>query len=260
MRVNQYNNIVSGIFILVLFFVFIIVIIICYVLMRGNIKDSRVKDTNVIERTCLKCFISPHHTKIIYKSTCFIPSLYEGSSHDINYTTYYDYKDRSIYMNRLYYKNTDVPAVVRIRSYQKTTNKYLELKWKGTKIRGALDNNLDLIEDKTISKTEYDKLMKYLYLIKSNEMNPVFSNSYKRASFILSKDQHVRATLDSDLIFNVNDTTYIFPHNILELKIPKDYNKEKISDLKKSIESICKLKVDFITFSKFEHGYSTYFP
>ena len=259
MRVNQYNNIVNGISILILLFVLILLF---YLLMRGSlkVKDNRVEDTNVIERTCLKCFISPHHTKIIHNSTCFIPSFYEGSSQDINYTTYYDYKDRSIYINRLYYKNTDIPSVVRIRSYQKIPNKYLELKWKGIKIRGGLDNNLELMYDKNRSHSDYDKLMKYLHLIRSNKIIPVFSNSYKRASFILSKDQHVRATLDSELIFNVNETTYIFPHNILELKIPKDYNKEKISDLKKSIESICKLKVDFLTFSKFEYGYSTYFP
>ena len=257
MIVNQCNTIVNIIFILV---IFCILIVIFCLLMKGDHKTTRVKDINVIERICLKCFISPHHTKIIYNSTCFISSVYEGSSQDINYTTYYDYIDRSIYINRSYYRNTDIPSVVRIRSYQKTTNKYLELKWKGIKIRGLLDTNLDLIEDKNRSNKEHVNLMKYLHLIRSNEIIPVFSNSYKRASFILSRDRYVRATLDSDVIFNVNETTFIFPHNILELKIPKDYNKEKISDLKKSIESVCKLKVDFIKFSKFDHGYSTYLP
>ena len=251
MIVNQCNKIISVISILVI--CCILIILFCLFIGRNvKVKDNRIEDTNVIERTCLKCFISPHHTKIIYNSKCFISSFYEGSSQDINYTTYYDYKDRSIYMNRLYYRNTDIPSVVRIRSYQKTTNKYLELKWKGKKIRGLLNNNFDLIVDNNRSNKDHVELMKYLHLIQSNKINPVFSNSYKRSSFILNKDQHVRATLDSDLIFNVNETTYIFPHNILELKIPKDYNKEKISDLKKSIESICKLKVDFITFSKFE--------
>ena len=69
MVVNQCNNIISIISILVIFFI----ITIMYLLhIEGNMKDVSVKDTNVIERTCLKCFISPHHTKIIYNSKCFI--------------------------------------------------------------------------------------------------------------------------------------------------------------------------------------------
>lgn len=243
----------------VILFIVCLVIILTFIIVYTYIHNTQSFNKNeIIERICLKCFISPYQYKVIKNINCFIPSYYQGRQMEINYTTYYDYPERTIFTNRIYYKSKDIPSIIRIRSYQYSNDKYIELKWKGQKMRGLLDNNMQLVEEEDIPINP--DLRKYLSLIHSNQLVPVFANSYKRESFVLQQDSNVRVTLDSNLIYHVNNESYKFQHNILELKIPKHYSEKKMLNIKRNLDSVCNVSLDFIQFSKFEYGYNTYLP
>lgn len=228
----------------------IIIVIYIWYMEKKSLPNS---NSNLnIERICLKSFLSPHEFSTISKNSCLIPSYLNGRTLETNYTTYFEYTNQDIYINRIYHNNS-LPAVIRIRSYMHTTEKYLELKYNGVKIRGLLDaqNNLLSTENYKDKKILY----KYLNQIKTGELKSVLSNSYDRYSFTLNKFPDIRITIDAHLIYDIKGSTYTFDQYIIELKIPKSYSQNEIDRINKYLKSKCGLHLDYIKFSKFDYGF-----
>lgn len=241
----------------VFLFIFIIgVIIISYFYMINNGNgNGNVKSTNNlnIERSCLKSVVSSKEFNRIIKSNCFIPSYFNGIYTDTNYSTYYDYPTSIIYKNRKSLKDTSIPTAVRIRSYKSSSDQFIEIKFKGgLKIRGLLDSDYKLSD---VSKKHNKLLIKYLNMIENGELIPVVSNSYDRQSFILNKDPLIRVTVDSNLVFVNDKKTFGYDKQIVELKIPKNYDEKRIEEIIKYLSTDCNIKLKFVEFSKFDYGF-----
>ena len=234
----------------------IIIVIYIWFVDKTSLEKSHVNPNLNIERICLKSFLSPHEFSSISKNSCLIPSYLNGRTLETNYTTYFEYPNQDIYINRIYH-NKSLPAVIRIRSYMHTTEKYLELKYNGVKIRGLLDSDNNLLSTENYKDKKI--LYKYLKEIKTGEIKPVVSNSYDRYSFTLNKYPDIRITIDAHLMYDIKGSTYTFDQYIIELKIPKSYSQQDIDKINNYLKSQCGLHLDFVKFSKFDYGY-TFIP
>jgi hypothetical protein len=252
-KINNKKTINNFVFL----FIFIIgVIIISYLYMKNsnNIIVTNNNKTNLnIERSCLKSVVSSKDFNRIIKSNCLIPSYFNGIYIDTNYSTYYDFPTSIIYKNRKKSKDTSIPSAIRIRSYKSSPDQFIEIKFKGgLKIRGLLDSDNNL---SYVSKKNYKILTKYLNMIENGELIQVISNSYDRQSFILNKDPLIRVTVDSNLVFMNKKNTFAYDKQIIELKIPKNYDEKRIEEITKYLSNDCNIRLKFVEFSKFDYGF-----
>ena len=250
-KINNKKNIIK----IVILFIFIVgVIFISYFYINNNGNDNNKSSNNLnIERSCLKSVVSSKEFNRIIKSNCLIPSYFNGRYIDTNYSTYYDYPTSIIYKNRKSLKDTSIPTAVRIRSYKSSSDQFIEIKFKGgLKIRGLLDSDYKLSD---VSKKNNKILIKYLNMIENGELIPVISNSYDRQSFILNKDPLIRVTVDSNLIFMNDKKTFGYDKQIIELKIPKNYDDKRIEEITKYLSNDCNIRLKFVEFSKFDYGF-----
>jgi SPX domain protein involved in polyphosphate accumulation len=92
-------------------------------------------------------------------------------------------------------------------------------------------------------------------MIENDELIPVISTSYNRQSFFLNKDPLIRVTLDSNLWFTNNKKTFTYDKYIVELKIPKYYDEQRIEEITKYLTDDCNIKLKIVKFSKFDYGF-----
>jgi len=212
---------------------------------------------NKIERKTLKCVLDPTDKhKLLKLENIFVPSLMNGTFCDIVYTTYYDYTDFTLLKNRVNNLNMPLTKCIRIRKYHFQPGTYFEIKYNGgTKIRALINDDYDLLEQDLIDGEHKEMIVSILDKIKSNKINPIFSNSYKRMSFVYKNNPSLRITIDSNIEFFHNTIYNIMDNDILEFKIPTSTS---INDAIQYIDEINKLSglsLTYSEFSKFEYYY-----
>jgi len=251
-KINNKKNIWK--FVILFIIIGVIVISYFYIISNGNGNGNNNSTNNLnIERSCLKSVVSSKDFNRIVKSNCLIPSYFNGRYIDTNYSTYYDYPTSIIYKNRKSLRDASIPTAVRIRSYKSSSDQFIEIKFKGgLKIRGLLDSDYKLSD---VIKKNNKILIKYLNMIENGELIPVISNSYDRQSFILNKDPLIRVTVDSNLIFMNDKKTIGYDKQIIELKIPKNYDDKRIEEITKYLSNDCNIRLKFVEFSKFDYGF-----
>lgn len=217
-------------------------------------KNSNDK---TIERKTLKCILEPEYKyKLLQLQNIFVPSMMNGTFCDILYTTYYDYTDFTILTNRIHNLSMPLTKCIRIRKYHFQPGIYFEIKYTGgTKIRALIDNKFNMLEPNKVDEEYRDIVSSILDKIKLNKITPIFSNSYKRMSFIYKNDPLLRITIDSNIEFFHNNIYDIMDKDILEFKIP---NNTSITIANQYIDEISKLSginLKYVPFSKFEYYY-----
>ena len=180
----------------------------------------------------------------------------DGTFCDILYTTYYDYTDFAILKNRVYNLNMPLSKCIRIRKYYFQPNIYFEIKYTGgTKIRALIDENYNLLEPDKVDEENKEMIISILDKIKSNKVNPIFTNSYKRMSFIYKNNPSLRITIDSNIEFFHNNIYDIMDKDILEFKIPVGLSMDIVNQYIDEIRSLSGVNLKFQKFSKFEYYY-----
>jgi hypothetical protein len=226
----------------------------CYSV-NGHIHSSSFG--NKIERNTLKCVLdTTDKHKLLKLENIFVPSLMNGTFCDIVYTTYYDYNDLTVLKNRINNLNMPITKCIRIRKYYFEPGTYFEVKYTGgTKIRTLIDDEYNLVDTDLIDEDNKEMIVSILNKIKSNDITPIFSNSYKRMSFIYKNNPSLRITIDSNIEFFHNNIYNKMDNDILEFKMPTSI---KINDAIQYIDEINRmagLSLKYDEFSKFEYYY-----
>ena len=212
---------------------------------------------NKIERKTLKCILDPTDKhKLLKLENIFVPSLMNGTFCDIVYTTYYDYDDFTVLKNRVNNLNMPLTKCIRIRKYHFQPGTYFEVKYKGgTKIRTLIDDDYNLLEPDIIDEKHKEMIISILDKIKSNKISPIFSNSYKRMSFVYKNNPSLRITIDSNIEFFHNNIYNIMDNDILEFKIPTNTSIYHAIQYIDEINRLSGLSLKYSEFSKFEYYY-----
>jgi len=228
----------------------------CYSLNGYSYSDSYSPDKK-IERKTLKCILEPEDKyKLLKLENIFVPSLMNGTFCDVLYTTYYDYSDFTVLKNRVYNLNMPLTKCIRIRKYHFQPGTYFEIKYTGgTKIRALIDDNYNLLEPDSIEEEYNEIIVNILDKIKSNKIQPIFSNSYKRMSFIYKNQPSLRITIDSNIDFFHNHIYNLMNKDILEFKIPTNVSIDVANQYIDEINSLSGIKLKYSPFSKFEYYY-----
>jgi hypothetical protein len=226
----------------------------CYSV-NGNIYSDT--NHNKIERKTLKCILDPTDKhKLLKLENIFVPSLMNDTFCDIVYTTYYDYDDFIVLKNRINNLNMPLTKCIRIRKYHFQPGTYFEVKYKGgTKIRTLIDDGYNLLEPDIIDEEHKEMIVSILDKIKSNKISPIFSNSYKRMSFIYKNNPSLRITIDSNIEFFHNNIYNIMDNDILEFKIPTSTSIYHAIQYIDEINRLSGLSLKYSEFSKFEYYY-----
>ena len=226
----------------------------CYSV-NGNIYSDT--NHNKIERKTLKCILDPTDKhKLLKLENIFVPSLMNDTFCDIVYTTYYDYDDFIVLKNRINNLNMPLTKCIRIRKYHFQPGTYFEVKYKGgTKIRTLIDDDYNLLEPDIIDEEHKEMIVSILDKIKSNKISPIFSNSYKRMSFIYKNNPSLRITIDSNIEFFHNNIYNIMDNDILEFKIPTSTSIYHAIQYIDEINRLSGLSLKYSEFSKFEYYY-----
>jgi hypothetical protein len=175
---------------------------------------------------------------------------------DIVYTTYYDYDDFIVLKNRINNLNMPLTKCIRIRKYHFQPGTYFEVKYKGgTKIRTLIDDDYNLLEPDIIDEEHKEMIVSILDKIKSNKISPIFSNSYKRMSFVYKNNPSLRITIDSNIEFFHNNIYNIMDNDILEFKIPTSTSIYHAIQYIDEINRLSGLSLKYSEFSKFEYYY-----
>jgi hypothetical protein len=226
----------------------------CYSV-NGNIYSDT--NHNKIERKTLKCILDPTDKhKLLKLENIFVPSLMNDTFCDIVYTTYYDYDDFIVLKNRINNLNMPLTKCIRIRKYHFQPGTYFEVKYKGgTKIRTLIDDDYNLLEPDIIDEEHKEMIVSILDKIKSNKISPIFSNSYKRMSFVYKNNPSLRITIDSNIEFFHNNIYNIMDNDILEFKIPTSTSIYHAIQYIDEINRLSGLSLKYSEFSKFEYYY-----
>jgi hypothetical protein len=226
----------------------------CYSV-NGNIYSDT--NHNKIERKTLKCILDPTDKhKLLKLENIFVPSLMNDTFCDIVYTTYYDYDDFIVLKNRVNNLNMPLTKCIRIRKYHFQPGTYFEVKYKGgTKIRTLIDDDYNLLEPDIIDEEHKEMIVSILDKIKSNKISPIFSNSYKRMSFVYKNNPSLRITIDSNIEFFHNNIYNIMDNDILEFKIPTSTSIYHAIQYIDEINRLSGLSLKYSEFSKFEYYY-----
>ena len=210
-----------------------------------------------IERKTLKCILDPTDKhKLLKLENIFVPSLMNDTFCDIVYTTYYDYDDFIVLKIRVNNLNMPLTKCIRIRKYHFQPETYFEVKYKGgTKIRTLIDDDYNLLEPDIIDEEHKEMIVSILDKIKSNKISPIFSNSYKRMSFIYKNNPSLRITIDSNIEFFHNNIYNIMDNDILEFKIPTNTSIYHAIQYIDEINRLSGLSLKYSEFSKFEYYY-----
>ena len=226
----------------------------CYSV-NGNIYSDT--NNNKIERKTLKCILDPTDKhKLLKLENIFVPSLMNDTFCDIVYTTYYDYDDFIVLKNRVNNLNMPLTKCIRIRKYHFQPGTYFEVKYKGgTKIRTLIDDDYNLLEPDIIDEEHKEMIVSILDKIKSNKISPIFSNSYKRMSFIYKNNPSLRITIDSNIEFFHNNIYNIMDNDIFEFKIPTSTSIYHAIQYIDEINRLSGLSLKYSEFSKFEYYY-----
>jgi hypothetical protein len=226
----------------------------CYSV-NGNIYSDT--NHNKIERKTLKCILDPTDKhKLLKLENIFVPSLMNDTFCDIVYTTYYDYDDFIVLKNRVNNLNMPLTKCIRIRKYHFQPGTYFEVKYKGgTKIRTLIDDGYNLLEPDIIDEEHKEMIVSILDKIKSNKISPIFSNSYKRMSFVYKNNPSLRITIDSNIEFFHNNIYNIMDNDILEFKIPTSTSIYHAIQYIDEINRLSGLSLKYSEFSKFEYYY-----
>ena len=229
----------------------------CYSINGYIYSDNDNESCDKIERKTLKCVLEPEDKyKLLNLENIFVPSMMNGTFCDILYTTYYDYTDFAILKNRVYNLNMPLSKCIRIRKYYFQPNIYFEIKYTGgTKIRALIDENYNLLEPDKVDEENKEMIISILDKIKSNKVNPIFKNSYKRMSFIYKNNPSLRITIDSNIEFFHNNIYDIMDKDILEFKIPVGLSMDIVNQYIDEIRSLSGVNLKFQKFSKFEYYY-----
>jgi hypothetical protein len=91
--------------------------------------------------------------------------------------------------------------------------------------------------------------------IKLNKVSPIFSNSYKRMSFVYKNDPALRITIDSNIEFFHNNIYNIMDKDILEFKISNSLSINVANQYIDEINKLSGINLKYINFSKFEYYY-----
>lgn len=228
----------------------------CYSVNGYTYSDSS-NSNKKIERKTFKCILEPEDKyKLLKLENIFVPSMMNGTFCDVLYTTYYDYSDFTILKNRVYNLNMPLTKCIRIRKYHFQPGTYFEVKYKGgTKIRALIDDEYNLLELDTIQEEYKDIIDSILDKIKLNKVSPIFSNSYKRMSFVYKNDPSLRITIDSNIEFFHNNIYNIMDKDILEFKIPNSLSINVANQYIDEINKLSGINLKYINFSKFEYYY-----
>jgi len=225
--------------------------------LKGYTYVDGSSDDKKIERKTFKCILNPEDKYNLLKlDSIFVPSMMDGTYCDIVYSTYYDYSDFTILKNRVYNLNLPLFKCIRIRKYHFNPNKYLEIKYsEGIKIRALIDDNYNILEKDKLDDETKELFDSILDKIKSNKINPIFNNVYKRLSFIYKHNPSMRITLDTNIEFFKNHIYKIMDKDILEIKIPNSVSIGEAEQYLKEINMLASTNLQFINFSKFEYYY-----
>ena len=211
---------------------------------------------NIIERTTVKSIMTPDDKyKLMNLSSCFTPSMMNGTFCDIVFSSYYDYPDMYHTINKIFKINKDITKAIRIRHYHFEPNTYFELKYGGVKIRTMIDNNYNILDPDKLETKYKDLVMSLLDKIKSGELKLLFKNTYKRLSFIYKDNSSIRMTIDTDIKFNYNEQELETDFDIFELKYPKDMELYTIEQYLDQINSSANTNLKLDDFSKVEYLY-----
>lgn len=210
-----------------------------------------------IERKTMKCILSTEDKyKLTKLENIFVPSMMNGTYCDILYTTYYDYNDFAVLKNRFYHLNMPLTKCIRVRHYHFQPGIYFEVKYNGgTKIRALIDKNFNLLEEDKLEDEYKDVIVSLLNKIKDKKVNPIFSNTYKRLSFVYKNDPGMRITIDSNIEFFHNNIYKRMNKDILEFKIPLNVSIDLANEYLKEINKLAGTNLVYAPFSKFEYYY-----
>ena len=227
----------------------------CYS-MNGYIYSDGFSDKK-IERKTLKCLLNTDDKyKLLKLENIFVPSMMNGTFCDILFTTYYDYNDFAILKNRFYHLNMPLTKCIRIRHYHFQPGIYFEVKYNGgTKIRALIDKDYNLLEEDKIDLEYRETIVSLINKIKDKKVTPIFSNTYKRLSFIYKNDPGMRITIDTNIEFFHNNIYNRMKNDILEFKIPYNVSNDLANEYLKEINNLAGTKLIFSPFSKFEYYY-----
>jgi SPX domain protein involved in polyphosphate accumulation len=145
---------------------------------------------------------------------------------------------------------------IRIRHYHFQPGIYFEVKYNGgTKIRALIDKNYNLLEKDKLEEDYKDVIVSLLNKIKEKKVNPIFSNTYKRLSFVYKNDPSMRITIDSNIEFFHNNIYKRMDKDILEFKIPYNVSLDLANEYLKEINQLAGTNLVYAPFSKFEYYY-----
>ena len=228
----------------------------CYSVNGYTYSDTGSSDKK-IERKTLKCILKPEDKyKLLKLENIFVPSMMNGTFCDVLYTTYYDYADFSVLKNRVYNLNMPLTKCIRIRKYHFQPGTYFEVKYTGgTKIRALIDDDYNLLEPDKVEEEHKEFIESILDKIKSNKVKPIFSNSYKRMSFVYKNNPSLRMTIDSNIEFFHNNIYNIMDKDILEIKIPTSLSLDVANQYIDEINRLSGVNLKYTQFSKFEYYY-----
>lgn len=210
-----------------------------------------------IERKTFKCVLDPEDKyKLLKLENIFVPSMMDGTFCDLLHTTYYDYSDFSVLKNRVHNLNMPLTKCIRIRRYNFQPGIYFEVKYTGgTKIRALIDENYNLVEPDKLDDEYKETITDILHKIKTQKVNPIFSNTYKRMSFVYKRDPTMRMTIDTNIEFFHNNIYDVMDKDILEIKIPTSVSLGAAKQYIDEINKLCGVNLKYTQFSKFEYYY-----
>jgi hypothetical protein len=210
-----------------------------------------------IERKTFKCVLEPEDKyKLLKLENIFVPSMMDGTFCDVLHTTYYDYSDFSVLKNRVHNLNMPLTKCIRIRRYHFQPGIYFEVKYTGgTKIRALIDDDYNLVEPDKLDDEYKETITDILYKIKTQKVKPIFSNTYKRMSFVYKRDPTMRMTIDTNIEFFHNNIYDVMDKDILEIKIPTSVSLGAAKQYINEINDLAGINLKYTQFSKFEYYY-----
>ncbi len=212
---------------------------------------------NRINRKTYKCVVSPDSKyKLMTLDNIFVPSIMNDTFCDILYTVYYDYNDFTVLKNRIYNLNLPLAKCIRIRKYHFQPGTFFEIKYTGgTKIRTLIDDKYNILEPEKLEPEYSDIIIHILKQIKEQSIKPLFTNTYKRMSFIYKNNPSIRITFDSNIEFFYNNIYKLMDNDVIEFKIPNNIGIEQTNLYIDEISKLSNIPLKYSHFSKFEYYY-----
>jgi SPX domain protein involved in polyphosphate accumulation len=145
---------------------------------------------------------------------------------------------------------------IRIRRYHFQPGIYFEVKYTGgTKIRALIDDDYNLVEPDKLDDEYKETITDILHKIKIQKVKPIFSNTYKRMSFVYKRDPTMRMTIDTNIEFFHNNIYDVMDKDILEIKIPTSVSLGAAKQYINEINDLAGINLKYTQFSKFEYYY-----